>query len=279
MIKDQVNVVVSGHLGWNGVYWALAPGVHFPCPGGQAALSAAKRHGSLDLQPGTDGRRPEPRRADKPSKEASSSRSGAIDTATGVNKSLAGAIPFVVSSSAGGKFNQGAEPKRARQQPQTAFGTGIRLFISRLMEASRSSSGLFLTGSGLVARSAFCGLGRRRRSPVMRVRRLGSISRRRFMTFRRLRRLRIAGIWCWLIRGSLGFRCWLRTRRRSSWLALGLGVLRGPSPLSPASGLRVSQGVAARAPGLRKQVVWGVGALRMSALLPALARLTGSPAK
>ena len=72
MLKDKVNVVVSGHLGWNGVYWALGAGGvpinHAPAPGG---AYTDKTPAAL---PGGD--RP---------------------------------IPFVVSSSAGGKFNAGAE--------------------------------------------------------------------------------------------------------------------------------------------------------------------------
>ena len=34
LFKNRANVLVSGRLGWNALYWATAPGLHFPCPGG-----------------------------------------------------------------------------------------------------------------------------------------------------------------------------------------------------------------------------------------------------
>src|SRR5207244_6089640 len=34
LLQYKANVVISGRLGWNGRYWALAAGVHYPCPGG-----------------------------------------------------------------------------------------------------------------------------------------------------------------------------------------------------------------------------------------------------
>jgi hypothetical protein len=34
MVKDNVSAVISGRMGWNGLYWLLAPGLHYPCPGG-----------------------------------------------------------------------------------------------------------------------------------------------------------------------------------------------------------------------------------------------------
>src|SRR5207244_3223470 len=34
MVKNRVSAVVTGRLGWNGLYWLLAPGLHCPGPGG-----------------------------------------------------------------------------------------------------------------------------------------------------------------------------------------------------------------------------------------------------
>jgi hypothetical protein len=34
LMRYHVDLVVSGRLGWNGLYYATAPGVHWPCPGG-----------------------------------------------------------------------------------------------------------------------------------------------------------------------------------------------------------------------------------------------------
>jgi hypothetical protein len=35
LVKDNVDAVVSGRLGWNGLYYLVAPGLHYPCPGGE----------------------------------------------------------------------------------------------------------------------------------------------------------------------------------------------------------------------------------------------------
>ena len=34
MVRHRVDAIVSGRLGWNGLYWLVAPGLHSPCPGG-----------------------------------------------------------------------------------------------------------------------------------------------------------------------------------------------------------------------------------------------------
>ena len=33
LMRHRVDAVVSGRLGWNGMYWSTAPGLHEPCPG------------------------------------------------------------------------------------------------------------------------------------------------------------------------------------------------------------------------------------------------------
>jgi hypothetical protein len=104
----KVNVVVSGRLGWNGLYWALAPGVHSPCPG-QAY--------------------PDPSQVPSPTSGPCSAVSAPAGVATALNavegvaaglsngQALAppancsgqganatGTVPYVVAASAGGKF-------------------------------------------------------------------------------------------------------------------------------------------------------------------------------
>src|SRR5205807_1095635 len=40
LFQDKVNAVVSGRLGWNGLYYATAPGLHCPQPGGDYPAKA-----------------------------------------------------------------------------------------------------------------------------------------------------------------------------------------------------------------------------------------------
>jgi hypothetical protein len=81
VLRHRVSAVVSGRLGWNGLYYALAPGVHCPAPGGvypQHPPTARDGCGRASGLPGPD-----------------AAVAGAGD-----------AVPFVVSSSAGGKLAQ-----------------------------------------------------------------------------------------------------------------------------------------------------------------------------
>jgi hypothetical protein len=88
LLQDKANLVVSGRIGWNGLYWALAAGVHYPCPGRsypagppQSASGSLcdQSTSQLPVQP------PDPQQ---------------ILAGTGAN--LTGMLPFVVASSAGG---------------------------------------------------------------------------------------------------------------------------------------------------------------------------------
>jgi hypothetical protein len=111
MLKNKVSVVVSGRLGWNGLYWALAPGVHYPCPGGDYSQLPpdSSKPSACGQGPAGAGSTPSPDDAAKAAREQVPAAGDAVDQAQGINKGLTGAVPFVVSSSAGGKFNQGAE--------------------------------------------------------------------------------------------------------------------------------------------------------------------------
>jgi hypothetical protein len=102
LVKNRVSAVVSGRLGWNGLYWIEAPGLHSPCPGqpyqqqaptdptntcqgGDAALSNADKVAQA-LQ-GLGAQVPPPSRT--------------VQELTG---SLLTPIPVAVAASAGGKF-------------------------------------------------------------------------------------------------------------------------------------------------------------------------------
>ena len=106
----HVNLVVSGRLGWNGMYWTLAPGLHSPCPGSGApdpaqapTLSGYQPCGQGGGQaPGTGQAGGQAQlvaasllSAAAPSPPGGCSGSGPNPTST---------VPTVVSSSAGGKF-------------------------------------------------------------------------------------------------------------------------------------------------------------------------------
>ncbi|HVE69698.1 MAG TPA: hypothetical protein VNB64_14080, partial [Solirubrobacteraceae bacterium] len=84
VLRHRVSAVVSGRLGWNGLYYALAPGVHCPGPGG--AYPERPPSGAGDCG------RSSPLPADVP-------------PASGASRSP---VPFVISSSAGGKLADGA---------------------------------------------------------------------------------------------------------------------------------------------------------------------------
>jgi hypothetical protein len=93
LLKNRVDVVVSGRLGWNGVYWTLAPGLHYPCPGGSPADPDS---------PPASGSAPScnqlPSGAPDPQKAADDALAASGDTTT------RGALPTIVASGAGGTF-------------------------------------------------------------------------------------------------------------------------------------------------------------------------------
>ncbi|MDX6652175.1 MAG: hypothetical protein QOJ38_956 [Solirubrobacterales bacterium] len=107
LLKNKVDVVVSGRLGWNGVYWTLAPGLHYPCPGGSPADPNS---------PPASGTAPScnqlPSGAPDPQKTADDALAASGDT------TAKGALPTVVASGAGGTFgpiNHSSETGDAKQ--------------------------------------------------------------------------------------------------------------------------------------------------------------------
>jgi hypothetical protein len=105
LLRDGADAVVSGRLGWNGLYYALAPGVHQPCPGGPypsgpPGPAGGDVCGKAATAPATP--------ADAAAKEVADGLrdTGAppppveqLPSGTGGT----GALPFVVASGAGGK--------------------------------------------------------------------------------------------------------------------------------------------------------------------------------
>jgi hypothetical protein len=95
MLSEGVDAVISGRLGWNAVYWTLAPGLHQPCP----------------ADPFPDPNRPPPA-GEAPNCGGSSSGADAngviSSTANEVQKatggSAAGAMPTIIAASAGSPY-------------------------------------------------------------------------------------------------------------------------------------------------------------------------------
>ena len=110
LAQYHVNLVVSGRLGWNAVYWTLAPGIHSPCPGDSPPdpaqvpdLSAYKPCGqATSTTPGAG------QAVASAQQLAASLTNGALPSAGsncgGSGPNPTGTIPGVIAASAGGGF-------------------------------------------------------------------------------------------------------------------------------------------------------------------------------
>jgi hypothetical protein len=104
LMQAKVDMVVSGRLGWNGLYWAHAPGVHEPCPG-----SGYQEQPSASVptcQSGGQGGAPSP---DAAAAQLGSAMQGAgLDApppSSTLNSVGVNLLPTVVASSAGGALS------------------------------------------------------------------------------------------------------------------------------------------------------------------------------
>jgi hypothetical protein len=89
----DVDLVVSGRMGWNAVYWSVAPGLHCPRPGDPQPDPNAPPEGP-DCAATTD--------SDADALVADTQRT--VGETVGGEGAGGGALPFVIASSAGGKF-------------------------------------------------------------------------------------------------------------------------------------------------------------------------------
>ena len=101
LLRHRATAMVSGRLGWNGLYWATAPGLHYPCTGERYTATPPDRVGSC--------------RSGELDDDAARA---VLDDSKGLAESLrpaaaplppdpdvqGGLLPVVVSSGAGGKF-------------------------------------------------------------------------------------------------------------------------------------------------------------------------------
>jgi hypothetical protein len=108
LMQNKVDLVVSGRLGWNGRYWAHAPGVHEPCPG--AGYQERPSDNAAALCGGGGTQTPDPQQAASArivalSRTLSGLGAPPAPDPVGVSQQTGFAsLPFVVAASAGGKF-------------------------------------------------------------------------------------------------------------------------------------------------------------------------------
>jgi hypothetical protein len=106
--RERVDAVISGRLGWNGLFYTIAPGVHSPCPGGAYPAEPPKT-GQPPCAPagsGAPGTPLAPSGAEiaDTAKNAGAPLPDTAKDALGSADSLTSAIPNVVAASAGGRF-------------------------------------------------------------------------------------------------------------------------------------------------------------------------------
>ncbi|MDX6662791.1 MAG: hypothetical protein QOG09_893, partial [Solirubrobacterales bacterium] len=95
LMQNKVDLVVDGRLGWNALYYALQPGLHWPCPGDGYPTGAHPTLPSCGPAGSSD--------ADKAAGEAQSEAQKQAAELTG-GSIAEGGLPFLVAHSAGGKF-------------------------------------------------------------------------------------------------------------------------------------------------------------------------------
>ena len=129
LVKYDVTAVVSGRLGWNGLYYTLAPGLHYPCPGGDYPARPPSAGEPPCLQADAPGGAPAPPTAPAAGPLVDELRGlGApvpaqADTLTGAADAAQRPIPTVIASSAGGRF--GPRGTDAGTTPSEAANEGF----------------------------------------------------------------------------------------------------------------------------------------------------------
>ena len=113
LLANHANLVVSGRLGWNGLYYALQAGLHYPCPGG--SYPSGPPTGLPSCGGATPSSTPSPPAAvTGPAAGALTTLSSTLvgvgappppqDPTGAVSSTAIGSLPFVVASGAGGKL-------------------------------------------------------------------------------------------------------------------------------------------------------------------------------
>ncbi|MGH2957392.1 MAG: hypothetical protein ACRDL6_10405, partial [Solirubrobacterales bacterium] len=90
LLTGEADAVISGRLGWNGLYYTLAPGLHSPCPGGG--------------HPPPEGPAPQPGAVPDCGQPGGGDQPELPETPELPGQGGAGALPTLVASGAGGTF-------------------------------------------------------------------------------------------------------------------------------------------------------------------------------
>jgi hypothetical protein len=134
LVRNHVTAVISGRLGWNGLYWLLAPGLHTPCPGGSYQPDPPRDTSQL-CQPSGNG-----------SVGAADGVAGALegslnqhvprpsDALQQVSGNLLANIPVAVAASAGGKFGPDGTGAGSASQGFWRGYTRVRLFPGKNLD-------------------------------------------------------------------------------------------------------------------------------------------------
>jgi hypothetical protein len=101
LLRHKVTALISGRLGWNGLYYTFAPGLHYPQPGGQ--------HPDPENPPTS------PSGAESPASPLDHEAPDPQELASGTGAT--GLLPTIVASSAGGTFGP-----RGNEQGSAAEG-------------------------------------------------------------------------------------------------------------------------------------------------------------
>ena len=101
IVKNKVTAVISGRLGWNGLYRIVAPGLHTPCPGGEYEEDA--RTDASSLCQGSGGASGA---GDSVAQALSDGLGAPVEPPSTALKTVSGLgnVPVAVAASAGGRF-------------------------------------------------------------------------------------------------------------------------------------------------------------------------------
>jgi hypothetical protein len=110
LLRNRVSGVVAGRLGWNGLYYATAAGVHEPCPGGDYPTRAPDPGTRVCGSTPTDEVAPGAATLTESLRGVGVPDPGSITAAAGEQAGVTGLLPVVVAASAGGKLGPSSAP-------------------------------------------------------------------------------------------------------------------------------------------------------------------------
>ena len=129
MVKNRVDAVISGRLGWNGLYWLVAPGLHTPCPGGNYQEDPPRDASQVCQAAGDD----PAATADNLAQTLGDTLGAPVPKPSDELRKQVGLanIPVAVAASAGGKFGPDGSGAGSGSQGFWRGYTTIRLSTTR----------------------------------------------------------------------------------------------------------------------------------------------------